>query len=652
MTSINLVSPKGNGHTYSVKFRDPIVLEANSKVYLNYAKFKRNSNLYFSTDQTIQLIINEVKPSIVPATGVSNLRTFTITIPSVNPTTGKTGYTAKELEDVIFIKFRELQQEGGGSPVPTQLFLYTPLFDRQKTDTIEVGLYQDVPNVEADGSRYITIDANNKVRGDQTADFSYIKNTATDATDPYYDNMGMSNEHYNYFFTPNLDNQESNHNIVHFRINKAVDTLAGNISIGLSSPEIAGGGRVDEGGLGWTAYTADNNNIFSHGTGSPKKTANGTDKYNPSLYIPNADNCISASVNDVSLRSATLGSFLTMEITGANHPTRPKQFIIWRGINHSGGRRLKLGKPSAVMNRMDEVWSCPCSTILGGLSSATTQIELAFQTYWGSDFSAKKGGQANGNDKLNFRIYNLTTSSKLTSDQVIYDSMDKLSWLYYTFFNQTTTGTDAQKGAKANSQIPFNLIMSAQVENEGFDFIKMDGFDKNATFTYGAVASDANPISYVVNYNMEISGELSSYLGQNSTESMNPNADESSVDRISKQDAEQHEDECYSIFLKNFPISAYKNIQSKSMGAGDNVQDGGYAQPILYDVPTPYSDSKIINVGSGDVLVGTFQPSLVKKLELKNQRMVLNNIDVEIRDIETNEIAKGLTGSVVNFTIE
>mgnify|MGYP003677302014 FL=1 len=102
MTSINLVSPKGNGHTYSVKFRDPIILESNSKVYLNFAKFKRNSNIYFTTDQTIQIVINEVKPTIVPATGLSNLRNFTITIPSINPITGRTGYTAKDLEDAIY----------------------------------------------------------------------------------------------------------------------------------------------------------------------------------------------------------------------------------------------------------------------------------------------------------------------------------------------------------------------------------------------------------------------------------------------------------------------------------------------------------------------------------------------------------------------
>ena len=32
--------------------------------------------------------------------------------------------------------------------------------------------------------------------------------------------------------------------------------------------------------------------------------------------------------------------------------------------------------------------------------------------------------------------------------------------------------------------------------------------------------------------------------------------------------------------------------------------------------------------------------------------MILNSLDVEIRDIETNEISEGLSGSVINFTIE
>tara|TARA_R110000803_G_scaffold8098_2_gene26101 strand:- start:1520 stop:3472 length:1953 start_codon:yes stop_codon:yes gene_type:complete len=650
MTSINLVSPKGNGHTYSVKFRDPIILESNSKVYLNFAKFKRNSNIYFTTDQTIQIVINEVKPTIVPATGLSNLRNFTITIPSINPITGRTGYTAKDLEDAIYQGVRNLQQENN---TPTQLFLYSPIYAREETNLIQVGLYQDVVQTEDD--RYITLSATNIIGGGQggSQEFSYIK-TSADATggntDLYYDNYALSNEHYNFFFSPTLGAQDVNHNLIHIRTNTTVGTQIGNISFGLSSPEVANG----SGAGGWTEYASDGNNIFTNGTVSPVNTGTGAiAKHNPAIYLPNATNCINSAVTGATLASAVLGSYLTIEITGANHPNRPQTLIVWRGINYQSARRLKLGKPDSVMNRMTEVWSVGIASLIGSLDANNTKLELAFQTYWGGDFSAKKGGLANGNDKLNFRIFNQTLSTQLGKEQIIYDSENSLNWLYYTFFNRATnTGTLAVKGEKANSQIPFNLIMSATKQDEGFDFIKMDGFNKNFTFQQGAVASDANPLSYVVDYKMEISGELSGYLGVNSTTLLNPNMDAEHADKISKEDAEQHEDESYSIFLKNFPISAYKNIQSKAMGAGDNIQDGGYAQPILYDVPTPYTDSKIINVGSGDVLVGTFQPSIIKKLELKNQKMVLNNIDVEIRDIETNEIANGLTGSVVNFTIE
>ena len=88
------------------------------------------------------------------------------------------------------------------------------------------------------------------------------------------------------------------------------------------------------------------------------------------------------------------------------------------------------------------------------------------------------------------------------------------------------------------------------------------------------------------------------------------------------------------------------------MSSGQNVQSAGYSQPIIHDVPTPYSDSKVINSGNGDIVVGTFQPSIIKKLDLDNNRQILNSLDVEIRDIETNEISEGLSGSVINFTIE
>ena len=152
MTSINLVSPVGNGHTYSVRFREPLVIEPNSKVYLNFAKFKRNSSVYFSTDQTIEVVLGEVLPTLIPAdTSTSNsvMTLNSITIPVINPLTNQTGYTPEQLEQVINTRL-------GGDPdddadygitavagVPKQMFLYSPVYERQDSSKIALGWFKD-----------------------------------------------------------------------------------------------------------------------------------------------------------------------------------------------------------------------------------------------------------------------------------------------------------------------------------------------------------------------------------------------------------------------------------------------------------------------------------------------------------------------------
>ena len=45
MTTINLISPKtGDAFNYNVRFREPITLEENSKIFLNYAHLARRSS--------------------------------------------------------------------------------------------------------------------------------------------------------------------------------------------------------------------------------------------------------------------------------------------------------------------------------------------------------------------------------------------------------------------------------------------------------------------------------------------------------------------------------------------------------------------------------------------------------------------------------
>tara|TARA_R110001606_G_scaffold380684_2_gene541348 strand:+ start:556 stop:2595 length:2040 start_codon:yes stop_codon:yes gene_type:complete len=673
MTSLNLVSPNGNGHTYSVRFREPLVIEPHSKVYLNFAKFKRNSSIYFSQDQTIEIQPKEVLPTVNPAnTSVANniLATSSITIPSVNPITGKTGYTPKQLESTIADLLGGKQNDetsyglraDSGSPAkPTQLFLYNPIYDTQNTAQIAIGLYKDYSNLGL--ASWLGHSAVHKVKAAYSDGVGegYIRDASTNLGDsPYYDNYALSLQHYDYSFQSSLDQVSDNHNLVIFRSNKTISQQSGNIFIGLSSHEIADSVHNGTGGADtdWTDYVTAVNNSFTHSTVVEKACTgtSGVTVHNPVLYKPNVTNAVLATSLDADVEDAVPQAFIGVEITGENAAAGNKNMLnVWRASNYSGNRNNTLTAPRREINRMKKVWSCPLGGLLDGADPVDTQVQMAFQTYWAEGYGA------NSQDRLEFRIFNQINSNFIGKSNLVFDSKNSFRLCNYNFFkqfNQTpafglTTGSDTMKAQKANSQIPFNLLMSAQVAGEGFEEIKMTGFLKSGTNSpLNNANGNTHPISIVSTYQMKISSELARFIGVNQTEDYNPNLPESQVNHISKVDADQHTDESYSIFLKNLPIRAFKNIQSKAMSSGGNVQSAGYAQPIIHDVPTPYSDSKIINNGSGDVVVGTFQPSIKKTLDLENNRMIINSLDVEIRDIETNEISEGLSGSVINFTIE
>lgn len=660
MTSINLVSPVGNGHTYSVRFREPLVIEANSKVYLNFAKFKRNSSIYFTTDQTIEVILKEVLPTVLPSsTGTSNLvmGTNTITIPAINPITGQTGYTPKQLEQTIADLL-------GGSPtndtdfgircvagVPKQMYLYNAVYEQQQANRIAIGWFKDFEMLELPS--WTGIHGTHNRGFASSSELAAVK-TSADAANPFYDAYCFSKASYDFSYQSALSESASNsHNVVVFRCNKTIEAQVGNVFLGLSSQEIADSVQ----GTDWTTYAdAASKNSFTHHNVANKTTGDGTNVYNPVIYLENTDDAVPVATTGAGLAEAVPQAFIGIEITGNTDAAdgNKKMLNIWRGTNFSSNRYNSPASPKSAINRMKKVYSLSLDTLLDGADAAQTKVQLAFQTYWAEGFAA------NTKDRLEFRVFNLINSNVISNSNKIFDSKNSFRFLTYNFFkqfNQTpalalTTGTDVQKAQKANSQIPFNLIMSAQRTQEGFEEIKMDGFDKDMTVPNGGAATNGSPITLVQGYQLKISSELARFVGVNQTESYNPNLPETEVAKITKEDADQHTDESYSVFLKNLPIRAYKNIQSKAMSAGNNVQSAGYAQPIIHDIPTPYSDSKVINSGSGDIVVGTFQPSIIKKLDLDNNKIVLNSLDVEIRDIESNEISEGLSGSVINFTIE
>jgi len=657
MTSINLVSPVGNGHTYSVRFREPLVIEPKSSVYLNFAKFKRNSSIYFSQDQTIQIVLKSVLPAVLPATTGTKNTTLEndgiITIPAINPETGLTGYTPKELERTIAILLGGDSEAGtfgmrkNTDGTPSQLFLYEPIFELSNNKTINIGFYKDYQLLELPSA--ITMSATNKILAD-TATAGIVYQSATTYTDAeYYDSYAISNEHYDFSFASELGDSTENHNIIQMRTNKTIGDQLGGIWFGLTSSEIMAAQALSGADTNWTGYHTAANDVFTHGTVNNRTPTGGaTARTIPALYKPNGTGSVTRAevANKADAKAYVPQCFLGIEITGSNHPTDPNTLVLWRGGNTTT-RFNAPAKPGSVMNSMKRIWSTPLANLLNGSDPNNTKVSLAFQSYWADGFSGI------GRDKLEFRVYNMINSNFISESNLIYDSQNSIRWLSYSFFQQSAaTGTANEKQQKANSQIPFNVMCSAQLKDHGWEEIKMSGFIKTGSDSPTGNATNAKPISLVQQYEIKCSTELARFLGVNQTEGMNPNMAESTASRIVKTDADQHTDESYSVFIKNLPIKAYKNIQSKAMSVGNNIQAAGYSQPILHDIPTPYSDSKTINSGSGDIIVGTFQPSIKKTLDLDNNRQVLNSLDVEIRDIETNEIAEGLSGSVINFTIQ
>ena len=656
MTSINLVSPVGNGHTYSVRFREPLVIEANSKVYLNFAKFKRNSSVYFTTDQTIEVILNEVLPTVLPSdTSVSNsvMALNSITIPTINPITGQTGYTAKELEKVISDRFSgdpDVDDDLGirtVAGVPKQMFLYNSIYEEETKLNTSLGWYKDYDIL---GLSNVATLSTAHVLGMAAAGGDIAVKTSADSANVRYDAFAMSKQTYDFSYKSQLKSNSENHNLITFQQNMTVGTQVGNIFCGLTSHEIAD----SISGTDWTDYAVGTSkNSFTHGTTATQNSSSGRTLHVPIIYSPNVTDAIQTNETDSDvLQQAVPQAFLGIEITGSGGTVEAnkKMLNVWRGINFETGIRTRPTKPSKELNRMELLWSTPLDTLLMGADADLTSIKIGIQTYWADGFSASS------KDKLEFRVYNLTHSHYIDVSNLIYDSKSSVNWLKYEFFRQNvitdmTAGTDAQKAQKANSQIPFNVLMSSQVNGEGFETLELTGWEKIGANSPLGTASNASPITLVNSYQLKLSTEIARFLGVNTSDKYNPNQPEDEVSSITKVNP-SNTDESYSIFLKNLPIRAYKNIQSKAMSAGANIQSAGYSQPIIHDVPAPYSDSKVINSGSGDILVGTFQPSILKKLDLDNNRMVLNSLDVEIRDIETNEISEGLSGSVINFTIE
>ena len=246
----------------------------------------------------------------------------------------------------------------------------------------------------------------------------------------------------------------------------------------------------------------------------------------------------------------------------------------------------------------------------------------------------------NNERKVFFRLYKSTKAITSGVGTLIYDSKDNHEYFPEAFFTGLAiTGTDQEKADKLNSQIPFNVMCAAQSLNEGFRYLEFPQIDKTSA------GYDADPISILKEYKMKASDELSYVLGVSSSDFIFPSwTKDYNGGLLVKDDTDQWQNESYSIYINNLPIKNYKN--------NENVNNGGFAKPIIANIPAPFQYTNVDETQDGEELTtGIYQPSQRITHQLNNQEMNINNFDVEIRHLKDDIIADQIKSSNISFTI-
>lgn len=196
---------------------------------------------------------------------------------------------------------------------------------------------------------------------------------------------------------------------------------------------------------------------------------------------------------------------------------------------------------------------------------------------------------------------------------------------------------------RIKSQMPFNVIMTALTQGDGFGYVHGPFKTKD----------DTKPLTYIESYEIECSEELARYININTetnrsdglTKVLYPNTGDASNSNLVHVEgmALDWRNESYSISLKELPIKNYKN--------NDKQKSGGYSKTILANCPVPFSDSQSYSTKSKQMITATYKPNYQIINNLYNQTLTTNHFSVEIRKLSSDKPANEILKSVINFTI-
>lgn len=621
--NINLLSPSKNenGFSYNVRFRENIEFKPNAKVYLNYATFSRESEVSFTEDQTITLTNMEFLPEVLPQTpftATNEPATVKVTIPKINSATNTLGYTFPQLQNTIETQLNSLVSQN-------QLKIYSSFGEQTAEDLKEkdvgIGYYIESNNNVV--PQTFLKDASNSRDGGEDATNDYIKTSATGTTGArtfLYDNYAISDTHY---FHPFVEcEEEATISFIEGHVNKSINDLDGAVTFGLYSKEYAGN-------------AGDASADRTTGTGATTGAANS----NPKLVRNNA----TISSGDVNVEFGTIAAFVTVEVTplaakGVNRNQNNNSTII-RIAKSTSANNTDIRSFTGIntnIQGMRQIFRIN-NTLLTG--SQDENVKLVLQTYYTNEDSNLHLTAR----KLYFKLINVSKNHSVTDPaNIVYDSRRHNYFIPMAFFTGTATSggfSNAKNTDIVNSRIPFNVIASAQEQNEGFSHLVYSNFDKS-------LGTSAAPLSILMNYKLSFSSELARYVGSGASEPLYPNTCETRSEFIHiKNFRLDWLNDSYAILIKNLPIINYKNTGTES--------NGGFGKAIIANVPTPFKDFVEQTLDNKKVITGVYQPSYPVILELKNpSKFELNNFDISIVNIRDETEVQSLVKSNVSFTIQ
>ena len=621
--NFNLVSNEtNNGHEFTVRLANPITIPPDSQIYMNFAELTRTSKIRLFEKGEVTLNLGKVFPNVIP-----NDRTTANNPLIINPA-ASTDFTNKfEIPkgDYTFTAFRDLindgleklideshaafyqsrtneqfDEDGDDNVVYLGLCLGNKYGNSSDPTNTKVAISEQGLNVTNVFNQSQTVTDANDPSGFRTV--AYAKATGTGVAKEY-NNYGMSKNHYYHYAFKNDTPTGSNigdptQNLVFCSSIKPIHAMDGAITIGLYSPEYAdmSGGASRIGG-----------NLTPRNIPT---TPSGTSKLA----------CFCGIEITESTRAAGNGSVMRVNWATTTIDGVQKTPKNWPNINQT----ISSVKVDVIGNAND---------IFGAGNPAI----FAFQTYLDEDDEFYKT-----EPRLYLRIYkigNIGTNGNEFFEQ-IYDSKLTNEFFPKSFFEADAAFYDTAN--KVNSQIPFSIIMSAQVEEEGWELVAYTELDKSVNNS-----DDSKPATIIDNYTLSFNDSLKDVFLQTITPKLFPNFVFKRTDLFyARNFSLEWRTKNYSILLNNLPIQNYKNVEEKRQPA--------YQKAVLANLPAPFGiESNLIEPKNDEVeLVSVYQPYNPIITDLNNQELVINNFDIRIVDMEKENTAVEVSSSVINFTIK